>query len=81
MNKWEQILKSNNKTEASILDDFRINQLKSDINNKDAWESVCVEYEFSYVDAFVNTEMTSKFRRVLNDMHLLCVFGSHSFPF
>jgi hypothetical protein len=79
--KWKKILQENLKTRARTLDEYRVDKLHDDIYSARAWKAICKEYEFPYDEAFNGTEMSSKFRRVLNEIHLLSVFGTHSFVF
>ena len=76
---WAYVLEHDDKIRAQWLDEYRVEQLKSDIHSIAAWDNVCREFGFPYAEAFTGSVMNSKFRRVLNDIHLLSVFGSHSF--
>ena len=78
---WKTTLQTNNKEQAEILNAFRIQELKSNIHSTIAWKNVCRAFEYPYDKAYVDNEQTKKFRQVLNEMHLLAVFGTHSFKF
>lgn len=43
------------------------------------WKSICDFMEYPYINAFTSGYMSSHFRRVLNEIKILSIFGKHTF--
>ena len=67
---WEQALTQKDKNLAiKLMEHIR--------NQNISWQEACKKVEYPYINAFINGEISSHFRRVLVELKLLSIYGDH----